>query len=290
MKQAKAIFLKILIAVFLTAAVFALDVSTDKTPSEKLAVHILDVGQGDSIFVELPNGETMLVDTGDAYHGESILRYIRNTGKQRIDYLVATHPHADHIGSMAYIVRHFDVGSVCMPEVTTTTAPYERLLEAIGQKHLPVKKGRAGVSLLCTEDFSADILAPVTLDGDNLNNCSLVIKLTYGTRSVLLTGDAEHEETEALTADIRADVLKVPHHGSADATDEALLQRIQPSIAVISCGRDNEYGFPHEKTLRLLDEAGAAVYRTDKDYTVVVTTDGKDLTVSTSQISMKRTG
>lgn len=260
----------------------------DEDFSPDMAVHFLDVGQGDSIFIELPNDETMLIDAGENYHGEGILNYIDDCGYSQIDYLIATHPHADHIGSMGYIVRNFDIGEIYMPKVSTNTKTYENLLESILNKGLKVKTGKNGVNILDTEELSIDIIAPIEADESNLNNSSIIIKLVYGDTSFLFTGDAEKEELSEVTADLSADVLKVGHHGSRTSTTEEFLSRVSPQIAVISCGKDNDYGHPHGSTLELLNDFDCAVYRTDEDRTVIVETDGEYLSVRTGAASIER--
>ena len=252
-----------------------------------LSVHFLDVGQGDSIFAELPNGETMLVDAADNYYGMGIIKYIENAGYSRIDYLVATHPHADHIGSMAYVVRNFDVRSIMMPKVETGTVQYESLLKAIENKKLKIKNGRAGVNIVKTDDFTADVIAPDTFDANDLNNCSLVIKLTCGKRSFLLTGDAGKGVLNG-AKDLQSDVLKAGHHGSKTSLSRSLLEKISPDITVISCGKNNDYGHPHKEVLEMLADAHSTVYRPDKDKTVIISTDGNTLTVSTDNPSIVR--
>lgn len=179
-----------------------------------LSVHYLDVGQGDSIFIELPGGSSMLIDAGVSRLGKSIKGYINSLGYNKIDYLVATHPHADHIGSMAYIVDNMNIGEIYMPKVSTNTKTFERLLESISSKGLKIKTASAGVNIIDDEQIVADIVAPVKIDDDELNNCSAVIKIQFENTSFLFTGDAEKEELEDITADISADVLKVGHHGS----------------------------------------------------------------------------
>lgn len=256
--------------------------------SPELTVHFLDVGQGDSIFIELPNDETMLIDSGENYHGEGIINYIQNSGYSKIDYLVATHPHSDHIGSMSYIVRHFDIGSMYMPKVSANTKTYENLLDSVLDKGLKVKNGKSGVNIVQTEDFSADIIAPVTIDENELNNSSIMIKLVYDNVSFLFTGDAEKEEISTLTSDITADVLKVGHHGSRTSTTDDFLEAVSPQIAVISCGEDNDYGHPHDSTLSLLENFGCEVYRTDEDKTVIVGTDGETIKVKTGGTTIER--
>ena len=244
-----------------------------------LSVHYLDVGQGDSIFIELPNKKCMLIDAGENMYGKSITEYINNLGYTNIDYLVATHPHADHIGSMAYVVKHNDIGEIYMPKVTTTTKTYENLLTAIADKGLKVKSAKAGMNIIDDNDFSINILAPVKIDEDNLNNCSVILKITYKNDSFLFLGDAEKKELETVTADMSAEVLKVGHHGSRTSTTKALLEKVNPRYAVISLGKDNSYGHPHKSTLKLLDEFNVETYRTDENGTIVVSTEGSGVTV-----------
>lgn len=287
MKKLLTILLSLLLTVLMLCSC-SLEYLLEDTGGQTLSVHFLDVGQGDAIFAELPNGETMLIDAGENYHGEGILSYITQEGYSKIDYLVATHPHADHIGSMPYIVRNFDVGVVYMPKVSANTSLYESLLKSIKSKRLTVKNGKAGVTIAQDGDFSADIIAPSKIVENNLNNCSLVIMLTYGSHSFLLTGDAEKEELNAIKTSIEADVFKAGHHGSKTSSTQALVQRINPKITVISCGKNNDYGHPHKEVLKALKTVGSSVYRTDKDKTVVVTSDGSTLTVSTDGSSITR--
>lgn len=262
--------------------------ASETTSHPLLSVHYLDVGQGDSIFIELPNRKTVLIDTGENYHGSGILDYIRRCGYERIDYLIGTHPHSDHIGSMAYIVRRFEVGEIYMPEVAANTAMYEELLSCIRRKEITVHPGKAGVTLPGGDNLTLTLLGPVTIDEENLNNSSLILKLEYEKTSFLFLGDAETEELESVTLDMSADVLKVGHHGSRTSTSAELLDRVKPQIAVISVGKDNDYGHPHPETLDFLQQIDCSVYRTDLDGTVTVTSDGARLSVSTGGDSIER--
>lgn len=276
--------LLILIVVLLTtlsacSADFFLENYSDNTAvssegNSDVSVHFLDIGQGDSIFVELPNGECMLIDAGVANKGEFIESYISESGYNKIDYLVATHPHADHIGSMAYIVSNMDIGQVYMPNVSTTTKTYEKLLESIQQKGVKIKSAKAGMNIVEESDLRVDILAPVKIDEDELNNCSIIIKITYGYDSYLFIGDAEKEELDTVSSDLSADVLKVGHHGSRTSTTEKFLEQVNPKYAVISCGADNDYGHPHKETIDLLEMLDVKYYRTDIEGTITITSDG----------------
>ena len=242
--------------------------------TDSISAHYLDIGQGDSIFVELPNSECILIDAGIGNKGEYIENYIKNIGYDKIDYLIATHPHADHIGSMDYIISNMDIGSIYMPNVIAATKTYERLLESVQEKGLKIRSAKAGMGIIDENDLSVDILGPVEIDDDELNNCSIIIKITYENDSYLFIGDAEKEELRTVEADMSADVLKVGHHGSRTSTTEEFLEEVNPRYAIISCGTDNDYGHPHKETINLLEDFDVEYYRTDLQGTITVTSDG----------------
>ena len=290
-KHINLILILIMSAIILCSCSFDIsfyDEENRANPSGNLIVHYLDVGQGDSIFIELPNAQSMLIDAADRNYGEGIVDYIEDCGYSQIDYLIATHPHADHIGSMSYVVDNMNIGSVYMPKVSTNTKTYEKLLTSISDKGLKIKTATAGLSIIDEGNLTADVVAPIEIDSDNLNNCSIVLKLTYKDKSFLFTGDAEHEELKQITADITADVLKVGHHGSGTSTNKDFLEQVNPSISVISVGKNNDYGHPHKSAMTALKKSGCELYRTDKDKTVVVTSEGSTLTVETNHKSIER--
>lgn len=257
----------------------------DKTfvaSEDELVAHFIDVGQGDSSFIELPNGDTMLIDAGTASYGDDIIEYIESLGYQDIDYVVATHPHADHIGGMAEVIDAFDIETVYMPKAVSTSKTYENLLETIQDKGLSIHTGRAGVEVLNTDDLTILMFAPVQEEYSNLNNYSIVLKITYGDTSFLYTGDAE-DSLDEITGDIKADVLKVGHHGSDTSTTSDFLARVNPSYAVISVGEGNSYGHPALSTIELLEGYTSNIYRTDLNGTVVISSDGVNINVDTER-------
>ncbi len=266
-----------------------IDFNTAKETADGTAtVNFLDVGQGDSAFIELPDNKTMLIDASTADCGDGIVSYIKGKGYSKIDYLVATHPHADHIGGMKSVVNSFDIGEIYMPRAATSTKTFKNLLQAIKNKGKTIKTAKAGVNMFDFGGCKCDILAPNGEDYDSLNNYSAVIKLKFGETSFLFMGDAEEESEDEITADVSANVLKVGHHGSSTSTSQDFLNRVAPDAAVISCGKDNSYGHPHRETLEKLEDAGVCVYRTDLSGTIVAVTDGETVEISTGGESIER--
>ncbi len=248
----------------------------------RLAVHFIDVGQGDSILLQLPDRQTMLVDAGPNEAGSAVVSYLQEQGVEKIDYLVATHPHADHIGGMDNVIQAFEIVKVYMPRVTTTTESFESVLRSLKAKGLKITPAKAGLTILDRNGLKISFAAPCRSGYEDLNNWSAVLKVRYGGISFLLTGDAQAESEQEMLAsgaDMKADVLKVGHHGSYSSTTPAFLKAVSPKYAVISVGAGNDYGHPHRETLARLASAGVKVYRTDRDGTVIFVSDGKTLTV-----------
>lgn len=254
-----------------------------------IKIHFINVGQGDSEFIELPDGKTMLIDAGEADQGPVVARYISKLGHTKIDYLVATHPHADHIGGLAYVISNFDIGEVWAPKVVHTTKTYERFLDAVFEKGLQIHTAQAGAQIgeaqatgehdeAVNQAYSLSMLAPqASLSADNLNNYSIVLKLSYGTMSALLTGDAP---SETIAAAGHADLLKVGHHGSKTSTNTAVMQAVSPLFAVISYGADNNYGHPTRQALDALRLNNVTIYGTAVNGNIVAH-------MSTTHISMQ---
>ena len=251
-----------------------------------LKVNFLDVGQGDSTFAELPNGEVMLIDAGNPGDGEQIVKTVKEKGYEKIDYLIATHPHSDHIGGMAEVVKGLEIGKVYMPKKTHTSKTFENLVNAISEKGLKITEAKAGVTVLEENNLKITILSPINSEYDDLNNYSAVVKIVYEETAFLFAADAEKKvEYELIEsgADLKADVLKVGHHGSNTSSASIFINAVQPEYGVISCGEGNDYGHPHAKVLELLGENNVSILRTDKSGTIQITSDGTNVSVEKSE-------
>lgn len=265
-----------------------------------LAVHYIDVGQGDSSLIVYKD-KSILIDAGERDSGSTVVEYLQSLGIEKLDYVIATHPHSDHIGGLPDVINSFEIGTVIAPrisdEMTPTTKTYERFLTALSGKGLRLTAANAGDTYsIADPDIESDntgfeILAPVKNDYDDLNNWSVVLKLVHGGTSFIFTGDAEKSaENDILDsgADVSADVLKVGHHGSSTSTSKAFLKAVSPSIAVIQCGTDNSYGHPHAETIEKLDSSNVKIYRNDYDGTVIIYSDGKDIRAVTEKGGAKQ--
>lgn len=248
----------------------------------EMQLHVIDVGQGDSTLIMSKDG-IVLVDAGPGSAEDSLVEYLKDVGITTIDYAIFTHPDEDHIGGADVVINNFEVKNVIMPNATKTTKTFEKMIEAIEQSNANVIEATSGASYTLG-DIAFRILAPNKASYDATNNYSVVVKLTYGNNTFMLTGDAESEsESEILAkypaSELRADFLKVGHHGSSTSTSTAFLTAVSPSIASISCGEDNKYNHPHRETIEKLQGANIKVYRTDLLSTVVFVCDGNTISV-----------
>lgn len=231
----------------------------------------------------------MLIDAGTREAGETIESDLQALGVTSLDAVVATHPHADHIGSMKQIIEDYTIGTFYMPllpdDQTPTTATYENMLDALLDKNVQTEQISTDTKISVPENANFAVLSPEKDEiFDNLNNYSAVLRFIYGNISFMLTGDAETEVEENILAretDITSNVLKCGHHGSSTSSSMDFLRAVNPAVAVISCGQDNKYGHPHRETLESLSERNCKILRTDTDGTVAVTTDGNTYSVYT---------
>lgn len=256
-------------------------------PEGEMEVHFLDVGNADCILVR-QGDKNLLIDAGERGDRDDIISYLLQQGVEKLDLVIATHPHADHIGSMADIIERFPIERFVMSfmteEATPTTSVYIRMLEMLDSHSVVVEEANPGaVYELGTARLQ--ILAPYEAS-DDANDVSVCCRLSFGERSFMFTGDAGTSvEKEMLNSPyvLQSDVLKLSHHGSNTGNSERFLYEVQPEYAVITCGADNRYGHPHEEVLERVVRQQAKVYRSDLDGTIVFVTDGETLTVTTEK-------
>lgn len=244
----------------------------------QLTVHFLDVGQADCTLLET-QGKYMLIDAGNREDFAAIDGYLQGEGVTRLEMVWLTHPHEDHIGSAAQLLERYDVGAVYMRTEDFDTNLYADLQAAVREKVIPMVAPQAGTEV-AFGDCRIRVLGPITTS-EHMNDNSLILKVSYGNTKFLFTGDAERDEEQEVLesgADVRADVLKVGHHGSETSTSYYFLRQVWPKYAVISVGAGNDYGHPHEEVLSRLEDAEVFVYRTDELGTIVAVSDGNRVT------------
>lgn len=247
-----------------------------------LQVYYIDVGQADCSLTILPNNKTMLIDAGNNEDGQMLVNTFKSMGITKIDYLIGTHPHEDHIGGLDNIIKNFDIGEIYMPEKSSDSMTFEDVVNAIYSKQLKITKPVPGTNIYQDENTTIKILAPISDAGNDLNNHSIVIRMDYINNSFLFTGDAETKvENEILSKgyNVDVDVLKVGHHGSDTSSSTNFLKKVTPKYAIIQVGENNEYGHPHNETINKLKNFGATIYRNDLNGTIKVTSNGKTITV-----------
>jgi len=247
-----------------------------------LKVSYIDVGQGDSILVQCGD-KSMLIDAGPNSGEKELLKYLNSTGIKKLDYVIATHPHEDHIGGMDKVIENFKIGTMYMPKKTANTKTFKYMVQAMNKANIKPKSPIPGEKFKLG-DAVCEILAPNSGEYASTNNYSIVMKLTYGKNSFLFTGDAEalsEKEILAKGFNISCDVLKLGHHGSRSSTSDAFLKKANPSCAVADCETGNDYGHPHKETVDKLKKYGIKLYRTDECKTIIAESNGKDIKFNT---------
>ncbi|MBQ3006692.1 MAG: MBL fold metallo-hydrolase [Clostridia bacterium] len=298
LKNKKIIYLVIILIISIVSAVFGID-NYDKffdgepfvgtqvhevEPAEYINVHYIDVGQGDCSLIEC-GGKTMLIDAGENGHETKVLDYLRLQNIEKLDYIIASHQHSDHIGGLPEVLDEIGTDNIIMPrltkEQTPTNSTYTAFLKSVKNSGAKVIASEVGAKY-SLGDAEFEILGPVTNTAEDLNNMSVVVKLTYGEKSFLFTGDAEKDEEReilATGADLDCDVLKVGHHGSGTSSSTDFLKAVTPEICVIQVGADNDYGHPHENIVERLEKYADEVYRNDICGDIIISSDGKTFNV-----------
>ncbi|MDX8045290.1 ComEC/Rec2 family competence protein [Gracilibacillus sp. S3-1-1] len=250
--------------------------------SSEAIVSFLDVGQGDSTLLQTDD-TTILIDTG-RHDSNLTMEHLADLGVEKLDLLILTHPHADHIGNADKVVETYHPEEVWIDGNETTSRTFERLIDALIDTDTAVSEPKAGEQH-DIGDFHIEVLHPSDLSG-NLNNDSISTRITFGNVRFVFTGDAEvksEKEMLARNLNLQADIYQVGHHGSSTSNSKAFVQAISPEVAIYSAGESNSYGHPHREILQLFDELNITLYGTDKNGTVTVTTDGNTFDVQTER-------
>ncbi|WP_239617319.1 MBL fold metallo-hydrolase [Cohnella mopanensis] len=244
----------------------------------KLSVYYLNVGQGDATYIKTAAGDDILIDGGKNEAGAIVVNYLKQLGVDDIEVMISTHPDEDHVGGLDVVLDNYKVKAVYAPKVSHTTETFKDFLLAVKKQGLTIKEAKAGVTIPL-KGVTASFVGPVKQYGDDLNNWSAVLRLSYGSNSFLFTGDAEKKSENDMIAakqSLQADVLKVGHHGSVSSTNSAFLKAVSPKYAIISVGK-NSYGHPAATILNRLKSAKVTAYRTDLNGTVTAVSDGKKI-------------
>lgn len=278
----KSIFGRVLLA----ALIIAVSTST-VLASGNLTVYFWDVGQGDSELIQF-HDRNVLIDASTEDMGPRVECYLQGIGVSSLDLLIATHPHSDHIGGLLTVLNAFPIRQILDSGQEHTSQTFENYLNLIDRKNIPFEVAKRGQTIDLDPALDIGVLSPPATHfaDDALNQNSIVLKVTYENVSFLFMGDAGNDaETSLLSSgyNLDADILKVGHHGSSSASSAEFLKAVSPSISVIEVGEGNEYGHPTQKTLTALQTSGSAIYRTDRDGSIKVTTDGEGITVTKVQ-------
>lgn len=277
------IFILILVILSMSACKNVNTTSNKASNDAFTFVHFIDVGQADAILIE-SRGQVLLMDAGNKDDSKTVINYIKKRGIDKLDYVIASHPHEDHIGGLADVIEELEVGKVFFTDYVLPSTSFERLLDVIKKKELQIViPGLGDEYALGNASFL--FVAPVKKDyGSKVNNYSLGIKLTDRENTFLLTSDAEEVSEMDMAEsgmDITADVLKVNHHGSITSSTEVFIDAVKPTYAIISVGKDNPYGNPSSSVLTRLLDHDVQIYRTDLMGTITVISDGKNLIFKT---------
>lgn len=232
-----------------------------------LHVYYIDVGQADSILIVNKN-QSVLIDAGNNEDGENVVNFIKAKGITKLDYVIGTHPHEDHIGGLDDVINNIDADKIYLPKIQTNTKTYEDVLQAIQNKNQKINSFNKGDKFTIA-DANLEVMTDSILDKENLNLSSNIIRMEFNKTSFLFTGDAETENEKTIEW-TPTDILKVGHHGSTTSTSQNFLNQIKPKYAIISVGKDNDYGHPKEKILKRLEKSGAEIFRTDECGTIEV--------------------
>lgn len=252
-------------------------------------VYCFDVGQADSIFIDTPEKD-ILIDAGNNSDGDLIVNFLKGINVEKIDYLIATHPHEDHIGGLDNVISAFEIGEIYLPKTakgdTPKTKTYKDVLREIKKDGCKVVYAKPNQTIIENEVLNFKVLSPKFTDYDGLNEYSIVTALKIYNTDLLFMGDAEKENELQILKDFKdldTDILKVGHHGSDTSSGKKFIDKISPETAVISCGEDNKYNHPHKSTLNLFKNRKIKTFRTDLDGTIKIAVDKNGYEVTTDK-------
>lgn len=247
--------------------------------NDKLIIHYINVGQGDSELIQY-KGKNMLIDSGPFSSKNILMKYLKSAGIKKLDYVIVTHPHEDHIGNMSDIIKEFEISEFIAPKISPNSSTYSSMIKNLKSKKLKITIAKPSYNINLHPDLKCEIIAPNNTTYDNINNYSVVSKLTYKNTSFLFTGDAENSsENEMIQKNynLKANIIKLGHHGSNTASSTKFLKKVNPSVAIISCAKKNKYNHPSPETVKKLKNMNIKLYRTDIDGNIVLFTDGDEI-------------
>ncbi|WP_377891494.1 ComEC/Rec2 family competence protein [Alkalihalobacillus sp. R86527] len=284
MKRTSIAFLSFILILFQPSIVVTAEVNGAE-------LHFIDVGQADSILV-LQENKAMLIDAGDNKDGEKVSSYLKSLGIKRLDYLIATHPHHDHIGGMDQVVNEFEIGKIIMPDVSYPTRHYRSLMKAIKKKDIHVTIAESGKKARFGKEITLHFLSPLRhAEYEDFNDYSAVVQLKHRNNTFLLMGDAGEQAEKEILADAKkslaSDVIKIGHHGADSASNKLFIQAVAPQAAVISVGKNNPYHYPDKSVLKTLSTMKIPIFRTDQLGTVIAKSDGDKIVFHTDAAKQK---
>lgn len=291
MGKNKVYYLTFFAIIFFICSIFIKNVSANNTENvstidvnKDLEVHYIDVGQGDSILIKFKD-EAMLIDAGENSQSKKVVNFLRDHNVKSLKYVVATHPHSDHIGGLSDVIYAFETENIIIPKVTTTTKTFENLIKSIKDNNVnviePIKGNKYNLG-----DATFTILAPIDKEYENLNNYSVVLRMLYKNASFMFTGDIETLVEEQILENfdgLETTVLKVSHHGSKTSSSEAFINAVSPKVCVIEVGKNNTYNHPSEGIINRLKKYTEYIFRTDENSDISVYTDGDTINVHFSR-------
>lgn len=277
--------LNMLMAFVMSLGISGSNVNPSDIPeNSNFEVHFIDVGQADSALIEC-DGKTMMIDGGNVADSNVVAAYLKKEDVTELNYVVCSHAHEDHVGGLSGALSVTKADNIYAPKTETNTKAYKNFKKKAEEQNVEIKHPNIGDEIQLGSS-TVEFLGPVDENGKDLNSTSIVLKITYGNTSFLFTGDAESDEEEEILnsgADLKSTVLKVGHHGSRTSTSYPFLREVMPQYAVISVEKGNSYGHPNEETLSKLSDAGVEVYRTDESGDIVMTSDGNNISITTSK-------